>query len=68
MASFRVHAVTFFRNCFSQLIVETGEGAKLVACFIPTLLAYLGGRVRARGEKTEIEGGNLQLEFSVLSR
>ena len=42
---------------------------KLVSCFIPSLLAYLAGKVRVRGERgTEGEGGSLQLEFDVLSQ
>jgi U3 small nucleolar RNA-associated protein 20 len=46
-----------------------GEGVGLVLCHLPTLLAYLSGRVRERGERTaDKEGGNLQLEFNVLSR
>ncbi|CAI8031672.1 Small subunit processome component 20 homolog [Geodia barretti] len=46
-----------------------GEGVRLVLAHVPTLLAYLGGRVRSKYERTaEGEGGNLQLEFTVLSR
>ena len=46
-----------------------GEGVRLVLAHVPTLLAYLGGRVRSKYEKTaDGEGGNLQLEFTVLSR
>ena len=53
----------------SQLEEEAGHGGvRLVSSFIPTLLTYLGGKVRARGEQAEGEGGNMQLEFSVLSR
>ena len=42
---------------------------RLVEEFIPTLLSYLAGKVRGRsGKRTEREGGNLQLEFNVLSK
>ena len=48
---------------------DGGEGVSLVLGHVPTLLAYLGGRVRSKCERTaEGEGGNLQLEFNVLSR
>ena len=47
---------------------EGSAGVELVSRFIPTLLTYLGGKVRALGERAGKEGGNLQLEFSVLSR
>ena len=46
----------------------SAAGVELVSRFIPTLLTYLGGKVRALGERTGKEGGNLQLEFRVLSR
>ena len=41
---------------------------RLVTPFIPTLLTYWRGKVGAQGEKAEGEGGNLQLEFNILSR
>ena len=48
---------------------EGGEGVRLVLGHVPTLLSYLGDRVRSKCEKAaEVEGGNLQLEFNVLSK
>ena len=49
---------------------EEGEGGvELVMSHVLALLAYLGGRVKAKGDRSaEGEGGNLQLEFNVLSR
>ena len=50
---------------------EEGGSADLVARYIPTLLAYLSRTMRARvmSDKCgERNGGNLQLEFAVLSR
>lgn len=48
---------------------SVGEGVGLVSRFIPTLLMYLGQRVKAVGEKADSHGQTgLQLEFTVLSR
>lgn len=48
---------------------SVGDGAGLVSHFIPTLLEYLGQKVRAVGEKADSHGQTgLQLEFTVLSR
>lgn len=48
---------------------EGGEGVRLVLGHVPTLLSYLGDRVRSKCEKAaDVEGGNLQLEFNVLSK
>ena len=48
---------------------SVGGGAGLVSRFFPTLLVYLGQRVKAVGEKADSHGQTgLQLEFTVLSR
>lgn len=47
---------------------EDGNGVELVLQYVPTLLSYLGRKVRGQGEESGSEGGNLQLEFTVLSR
>ena len=53
----------------SDLLESEGEGVWLVLGHVPTLLVYLSGRVRGR-EPTAVrrEGGNFQLELSVLSK
>lgn len=51
-------------------VSSVGDGVGLVSHFFPTLLVYLGQRVKAVGEKTVDSHGQtgLQLEFTVLSR
>lgn len=52
----------------TQVEGEGGNGIELVLQFIPMLLSYLRKKVRGQGEGTNSEGGNLQLEFTVLSQ
>ena len=50
-------------------LLESEEGVQLVLRHVHALLGYLGGRVgKTEGTRIEREGGNLQLEFDVLSR